>query len=344
MTYGLTLPTGIARHCHAGRGMSLIEMLMALAITGIVAVAISGMMYGVTSGTESVKGLRSIVAKSKAVTARLDHAVISSKRILAVGDDFILVWVDDLNTDSMPSGCELLLVEHEINSQELIAYRWDPAKAGKQEEFRDDNDSRLQYNGSWAGEGNKGGCDPYNSPNHAYTNTASDQNYVETTFDGNAFRIIAPYKFAHGMAHIYLDGQYIGRIVFTCPGLDNAGNKKTCPQELFYYDSFASGTHTLRMQQVVFTGIPNILLDGIYIENSDANWKYSLSDDFTTAMQTLKTHNDCLTETWATGILDFSLEVNHADPKQATVANYSITFQTNRSVTTICSASRIRYP
>ncbi len=330
------------KHRTLHHAMTLLELLMALAITGIIVVAISSMMYGVTTGTASVDGIRVIVAKSKAVTARIDHAVMSGKRILDSGDDFILIWADDPNMDGLPAACELLLIEHDTSSDELISYRWDPTKTAKQELFLDSGNSQIHYHGSWGGFPNPGGCSPYNTSDYKSATSASG-NYMDITFSGSEIRIIAPYKWKGGTGYVYVDGQYIDQIIFFKAGL-KISNQITCPDEVFRYDGFPSGTHTLRMDQLTYGGGAGIFVDCIYIENSAANWKYDLAGDFTSAAQTLKTHSDCLTQTIATGILDFSLQVNHADPVQASVANYSITFQTGRTVTTIRSVAKIRYP
>lgn len=77
------------------RGLSLVEMILALAITGMVAAAIAGMLSAVNSGTHSRRDARTAVLTSNAMATRVAGYVVQGRAFLAADDDRFVLWLND---------------------------------------------------------------------------------------------------------------------------------------------------------------------------------------------------------------------------------------------------------
>jgi len=77
------------------RGLTLLELMLALVITALIAGAISGMMSAVTAGVSTRRDNRSTMVGASAAAARLSAYIAPSHCILdVVGSDLVL-WLDD---------------------------------------------------------------------------------------------------------------------------------------------------------------------------------------------------------------------------------------------------------
>ncbi len=106
---------------------TLVELLLALAVVGLVAGAASAMLVAVTYGTSSKRDLRSVVVRGKVVGARLTSAIRNSRAILESGTDYLVLWVADDNpngTTNSPDLSEMQLIERNSSTDELSSYRF----------------------------------------------------------------------------------------------------------------------------------------------------------------------------------------------------------------------------
>ncbi len=104
------------------QGLTLVEMLMALTITGLIGVAIASMLSAVAYGTDSSKDLRSLVVKNKTLSSRITAAVRSSAQLLDADDGYIVLWTKDLNESGQPDLLELQRIELDAGTDELTSY------------------------------------------------------------------------------------------------------------------------------------------------------------------------------------------------------------------------------
>lgn len=112
-----------ARH----RGLTLVEMLMALAITGLIGAAIAAMLSAVSYGTSSTRDIRSLVVKNKTLGARITAAVRQSAQLLDAGDGYVVLWMSDRNASGAPDLLELQRIELDSGTDELTSYTPDPS-------------------------------------------------------------------------------------------------------------------------------------------------------------------------------------------------------------------------
>jgi len=125
--------------CH--RALTLVEMLMALAITGLIGVAISSMLTAVSYGTSETRDLRSLVVKNKTLTARITAAVRGSGQVLDAADGYVVLWTHDLNASGVPDLLELQRIELDAGTDELTSYTPDPTATDVAYVLTDDFDT-----------------------------------------------------------------------------------------------------------------------------------------------------------------------------------------------------------
>jgi hypothetical protein len=104
-------------------GLTIVELLLALAGTAFVSVAIVAMLSAVASGTNSRTDLRSSVVRQKTVTARLSAAIRSSQMVLVADDDLLVLWINDNDANGEPNLAEIQRVERDAATGELCAYK-----------------------------------------------------------------------------------------------------------------------------------------------------------------------------------------------------------------------------
>ncbi len=104
------------------RGMTLIELLLAMMITAMVGAAIAGMLAAVSYGTDSSKDIRSLVARNKALSARVSAAIRGSKMVLDQGDNYLVLWMNDDDDNGVPSLLELRRINFDPGTGELSSY------------------------------------------------------------------------------------------------------------------------------------------------------------------------------------------------------------------------------
>jgi len=84
------------------RGLSLLELMLALAITAMVATAIAGMLAAVSSGTHTRRDARSAVLTGNALATRLAGYVSPARAFLDRDPERFVLWLnDDRQSDSV---------------------------------------------------------------------------------------------------------------------------------------------------------------------------------------------------------------------------------------------------
>lgn len=112
-----------ARH----HGLTLVEMLMALAVTGLIGAAIASMLAAVAYGTSSDRDIRSLVVKNKTLSTRITAAVRQSAQLLDADDGYVVLWTSDLNDNGQPDLLELRRIELDAGTDDLTSYTPDPS-------------------------------------------------------------------------------------------------------------------------------------------------------------------------------------------------------------------------
>lgn len=106
-------------------GMTLIELLLAMAATGFVGLAIASMFQAVSYGTGSAQDMRELVVGAHVVDSRLTAAIRESHAVLAAGDDYLVLWKYDSDGDGLPGLHELQRIDHDAPAHQLVAFTAD---------------------------------------------------------------------------------------------------------------------------------------------------------------------------------------------------------------------------
>lgn len=108
------------------RGLTLIELLMALAIMALIGSTIAGMLSAVAYGTSADSDVRKLVARNKMVAMRINAAVRGSQMVLDAGSsvsgDWVVLWGRDLDENGEPSLLEIRLLEYDSAAGALSSY------------------------------------------------------------------------------------------------------------------------------------------------------------------------------------------------------------------------------
>jgi len=90
------------------RGFTLLEILLALSISAMIALAIGVMLSALNAATAVENDTRRSTMQRQVVLAKLEHTVRSSARILVGGADHLVLWRADRNGNSVPELSELV--------------------------------------------------------------------------------------------------------------------------------------------------------------------------------------------------------------------------------------------
>ncbi|MEM9882992.1 MAG: prepilin-type N-terminal cleavage/methylation domain-containing protein [Planctomycetota bacterium] len=104
------------------RGLTLVELMMSLAIVGLIGVTIGGMLTAVAHGTDDEQSARALVARQLTVTSRLNAAIRGSRQVLDAGDGWLVLWTRDLDGNDAPSLLEIRLIELDTANATLGSY------------------------------------------------------------------------------------------------------------------------------------------------------------------------------------------------------------------------------
>lgn len=91
--------------------MTLIELLLALAITAMVGAAIAAMLHAATLGATEGADRRRLVVQFKRLDARLGAALRGSRLVLGRGNNYLVLWTSDTDLNAGPNLSELRLIE-----------------------------------------------------------------------------------------------------------------------------------------------------------------------------------------------------------------------------------------
>src|SRR4051812_34952429 len=86
----------------ASRGLMLVEVLLALAISGMVAAAVAAMLFALANGSRDRQDLRHRNVRAEVVIARVDTAIRSSSMLLGRTPNCVVLWVADSRKNGRP--------------------------------------------------------------------------------------------------------------------------------------------------------------------------------------------------------------------------------------------------
>jgi type II secretory pathway pseudopilin PulG len=104
-------------------GLMLIEVLLALAITGMVATAVASLLFAVASGSRDREDLRRHNVRADVLANRLDGAIRSSSMLLGHDPYCLVLWVCDSRKNGKPDLSELRRIEWDPVTKRLQCFQ-----------------------------------------------------------------------------------------------------------------------------------------------------------------------------------------------------------------------------
>lgn len=106
----------------ACQGLTLLELLLALAGTAVIGSAVAAMLTGVAYGTATDKDMRSLITRQMALRARVEAEVRESRMLLDAGADYMILWSSDADDDGLPSKAEIQVIEYDAVMDRVMRY------------------------------------------------------------------------------------------------------------------------------------------------------------------------------------------------------------------------------
>lgn len=106
----------------AVRGLTLLELLLALAGTAVVGSAVAMMLTGVAYGTTADKDMRALITRQMSLRARLEAEIRESLIVLDAGSDYLILWSGDDDEDGLPSKAEIQVIEYDPVMDRVMRY------------------------------------------------------------------------------------------------------------------------------------------------------------------------------------------------------------------------------
>ncbi|MCA9295755.1 MAG: prepilin-type N-terminal cleavage/methylation domain-containing protein [Phycisphaerales bacterium] len=116
----MTTSHGPIRSAH--RGLSLLELLLALSITAMVAAAISSMLSVVSVGIDSRRDSRTLMLRGQAAQLRLSAYIAPSRCILGASGANIALWLTDSRQSDTVHATEIRWLRYDSVNGELSVY------------------------------------------------------------------------------------------------------------------------------------------------------------------------------------------------------------------------------
>ncbi|MAE62215.1 MAG: hypothetical protein CMJ49_12775 [Planctomycetaceae bacterium] len=110
------------RHFRRAAGLTLVELLLSLTVTGFIGAAVAGMLMAVSYGADKSRDVRTGVILHKTLSERVNASVRGSRQVLAAGPSFAVLWIGDTRADELPNVSELRRIEYDSTSEELRSY------------------------------------------------------------------------------------------------------------------------------------------------------------------------------------------------------------------------------
>ena len=104
------------------RGVMLVEILLALAITGLIAAGVASLLMATASGTKDRQELRQRNVRVDVLAHRIDGALRSSSMLLARDSRTLVLWTGDTNKNGAVNLAELRRIEHDNGGKQIICY------------------------------------------------------------------------------------------------------------------------------------------------------------------------------------------------------------------------------
>lgn len=104
------------------RGIMLVEILLALVLTGLLAAGVASLMFATATGAKDQQELRRRNVRIDVLTHRIDAAIRSCGMLLARDERSMVFWVADVKRNIAPNLSELRRIEWDPATKQVLCY------------------------------------------------------------------------------------------------------------------------------------------------------------------------------------------------------------------------------
>jgi len=104
------------------RGFTLVEIMLALAITSLVAMVVASLLFSVANGTASHDAAQGNNSLIDVTCTRINTTVRPAGRVLAQADGVLVFWTSDSDGNNKPNLSEIRRLELDAATGNLILY------------------------------------------------------------------------------------------------------------------------------------------------------------------------------------------------------------------------------
>lgn len=130
------------------RGLTLIELMLSLAITGMIAAATTAMLTGLAQSVDNARGRRESMIRGQAVGVRIGAYVTPSLYFLDIGADSLVLWIEDVRDGDTVHASEVRWIDYDA-SRRLIRVQYVQFPDGMPQIERDIYDAVLPLSSDW---------------------------------------------------------------------------------------------------------------------------------------------------------------------------------------------------
>jgi prepilin-type N-terminal cleavage/methylation domain-containing protein len=104
------------------RGMTLLELMLAMSITAMIGAAIVGMLGAVSTGVGARRDNRSTMVQAAAARSRLSSYLAPARCLLGVNNGDVTIWLDDSRESGSVHGSEIRWLRFDPSAQTISVF------------------------------------------------------------------------------------------------------------------------------------------------------------------------------------------------------------------------------
>lgn len=105
------------------RGFTLVELVVAVSITTVVALSVAGVSISLSSAYASTSDYQQSIQTGRIATLRIQNLLNKAKLVTASSDGLLVIWADDANGDRKINLNEMAVLTCDLPACEIRQYR-----------------------------------------------------------------------------------------------------------------------------------------------------------------------------------------------------------------------------
>ncbi len=104
------------------KGLTLAELVMAIAVTAVIGLVISGVSVALTNAYASTQNFYKCLSSARSAMINIQAAIKDAKLVTLMGDGSMVLWTADMNSDGAINLSELTVLKRDSESNRINEY------------------------------------------------------------------------------------------------------------------------------------------------------------------------------------------------------------------------------